>query len=290
MTAKVSVVVPTLNAAGEIGALLDILDGQSLSPEEVVVIDSESDDDTPDIARAHGAIVIGILRSEFNHGSTRHMALLHTTGEYVCFLTQDALPASSDYLKLLVSPMIDPGVALVSGRQLPKRSARRFVQLVQEFNYPNVANVRSADDAERLGIKAFFASDACSCYRRSAYLACGGFPAVETNEDMLMAARLISAGWKVAYEPSAAVIHSHNLSLAEQCRRNRSVGRFLESNKRDLMGASEIGEGGRLVKSIASQLFREKRFGELVAFGLDCAARLAGNRIGRYEARKEMSP
>lgn len=291
MPLKISVVIPTLNAAAGLGSLLDSLAEQSAPPEEVVVVDSESDDGTADIARAHGASVVGIRRSEFNHGSTRHMAFLDTTGEYVCFLTQDAMPSDSSYIERLVAPLdIDPGVALVSGRQLPRPGTRRFVQLVQEFNYPGEPSVRGAADVERLGIKAFFASDVCSCYRRSAYLGCGGFSAVETNEDMLMTARLIAAGWRVAYEPSAAVVHSHDLSPVEQYRRNRAVGRFLESHKSELMGASEIGEGSRLVGSVAVQLARERRFGELVAFGVDCAARLIGNRAGRREARREMTP
>lgn len=284
---RVSVVVPTLNAAPEIGPLIESLSGQSLAPAEVLVVDSESDDGTVAIASAAGARVIGIKRPEFNHGATRHMALLETSGEYVCFLTQDATPADERYLECLVAPMFrDSKIALVSGRQLPRPGARRFVQLVQGFNYPEVPNVRDAGDVPRLGIKAFFASDACSCYRRSAYLECGGFPAVETNEDMLMAARMVRAGWRVAYEPTASVVHSHNLSPAEQFRRNRVVGRFLEVHAADLMGASEVGEGGRLVRAVAAQLVKEKRFGELAVFAVDCAARLAGNRIGRRDVRK----
>ena len=53
------------------------------------------------------------------------------------------------------------------------------------------------------------------------------------------------------------------------------------------MHASEIGEGGKLVKAVSSQLLREGRVGEFVAFGFDCAARLLGNRKGRAEARKD---
>ena len=48
-------------------------------------------------------------------------------------------------------------------------------------------------DLPRLGIKTFFLSDACSAYRRAAYLAVGGFEKhVLTNEDMLIAARMIA--------------------------------------------------------------------------------------------------
>lgn len=285
----VSVVIPTLDAEREIEDLLRILECQSLKPIEVLVVDSESEDHTVAVAQRHNGVrILQIERRDFNHGATRDMALRETTGDFVCFLTQDAIPASDDYLARLVSPMIeDSDIALVSGRQLPKADARRFEQLVRSFNYPDSPSVRSKNDLEKFGIKTFFASDTCSAYRRSAYLACGGFERVNTNEDMLMAARFVASGLKVAYEPSAEVYHSHNLTPSQQFVRNRAVGMFLESHADDLMRASEIGEGGRLVKAVSSELLREGRFGELFAFGFDCFARLLGNRAGRRAVRKE---
>ena len=287
---SVSVVVPTLNAQGEIGALLSLIESQSVNPREILVVDSSSEDGTADEVAEHSGVEFQVIdRKDFNHGSTRDMMLRRTTGDFVCLLTQDAVPASERYLEKLVAPMLaDPNIALVSGRQLPKADARRFEQLVRGFNYPYAPSVRGKADLDRYGIKTFFASDVCSCYRRQAYLACGGFDAVNTNEDMLMAARFVAAGLKVAYEPAAEVYHSHNLSPKEQYARNRAVGRFLEEHAEDLMRASEIGEGGKLVKAVSSQLLREGRFGEFIAFGFDCSARLLGNRKGRSEARKDM--
>ena len=283
-----SVVIPTLNAEHEIGALLDIIEAQTVKPREILVVDSTSEDNTAaEVSRHSDAVFLVIDRKDFNHGSTRDMALRRTTGDFVCFLTQDAVPASECYLEKLVAPMLsDPDIALVSGRQLPKADARRFEQLVRGFNYPDESSVRSKEDLGRYGIKTFFASDVCSCYRREAYLACGGFEAVNTNEDMLMAARFVAAGLKVAYESAAEVYHSHNLTPKEQYARNRAVGRFLEEHADAFMGASEIGEGGKLVKAVATQLLREGRVPELFAFGVDCASRLLGNRRGRAEVRE----
>lgn len=285
----VSVIIPTLNAEHEIEDLLAALERQSLRPMEILVVDSASDDGTVPLVKMHEGIrLLQIERCEFNHGATRDMALRATTGDFVCFLTQDALPASDAYLERLVTPMVgDPSIALVSGRQLPKADARRFEQLVRSFNYPDSPSVRSKSDLNKCGIKTFFASDSCSAYRRTAYLDCGGFEYVNTNEDMLMAARFVASGLKVAYEPGAEVFHSHNLTPSQQFARNRAVGMFLESHSDDLMHASEIGEGGRLVKAVSSQLLREGNLTEFIAFGVDCCARLLGNRAGRRAARKE---
>lgn len=285
----VSVIIPTLNAEHEIEDLLAALERQSLRPMEILVVDSASDDDTVPLVKMHEGIrLLQIERCDFNHGATRDMALRATTGDFVCFLTQDALPASDAYLERLVTPMVgDPSIALVSGRQLPKADARRFEQLVRSFNYPDSPSVRSKSDLNKCGIKTFFASDSCSAYRRTAYLDCGGFEYVNTNEDMLMAARFVASGLKVAYEPGAEVYHSHNLTPSQQFARNRAVGMFLELHSDDLMHASEIGEGGRLVKAVSSQLLREGRLTEFIAFGVDCCARLLGNRAGRRAVRKE---
>lgn len=287
----VSVIIPTLNAEHEIEDLLAALERQSLRPMEILIVDSASDDGTVPLVKMHEGIrLLQIERCDFNHGATRDMALRATTGDFVCFLTQDALPASDAYLERLVAPMVgDPSIALVSGRQLPKADARRFEQLVRGFNYPDSSSVRSKRDFKKYGINTFFASDTCSAYRRTAYLECGGFEHVNTNEDMLMAARFVASGLKVAYEPGAEVYHSHNLTPSQQFARNRAVGMFLESHSDDLMHASEIGEGGRLVKTVSSQLLREGNLTEFIAFGVDCCARLLGNRAGRRAARKERS-
>lgn len=289
MTASVSVVIPTLNAGREIGGLLDSLLSQTVVPGEILVVDSSSEDATQDIVASYagrGVSLDVIERTEFNHGATRHRAFMRTVGDYTLFMTQDAVPAGDRYIERLTAPLgTDKTIALVSGRQLPKPDARRFEQLVRAFNYPDEPSVRGAEDLPSYGIKTFFASDVCSAYRRTAYMECGGFAPVNTNEDMLMAARFIAAGYKVAYEPSAAVYHSHNLTPSQQFRRNREVGAFLAAYGDDLMGASEVGEGGRLVRAVASQLLREGRLGEFAAFGFDCAARLAGNRAGRRSVK-----
>lgn len=289
---SVSVVIPTLNAAVEIGPLLDSLLMQSHMPSEILVVDSSSEDGTRDAVRGYadvGVCLHVVMRADFDHGATRDMAVRMTSGDFVMFVTQDAMPADDCVVEALLAPMLTDGdVALVSGRQLPKNDARRFEQLVRGFNYPTEPSVRDVSDVARLGVKAYFASDVCAMYRRSAYEVCGGFPRTATNEDMIMACRFLKAGWKVAYEPAARVYHSHNLTPRQQYDRNRAVGAFLEQNATELAIPSEVGEGARMVGEISKILLREGRLGELCAFGVDCAARLLGNRVGRREARRSM--
>ena len=143
---RASLVIPTLNAAKELPALLETVQAQTVELEEVLVVDSSSKDGTSDVAKRFGARTLSIPRSEFDHGGTRHAALMETSGDFVLFMTQDALPVDRFYIERLLEPFSDSEVAMVSGRQLPKPDARRFEQLVREFNYPAESNVRSIED------------------------------------------------------------------------------------------------------------------------------------------------
>ena len=285
---NVSMVVPVLNAELEIANLLIRLLSQTRKPDEILIIDSASTDRTVEIARGFkGVQIIEIDRAAFNHGLTRDMAFKMSSGDIVCFMTQDAVPVDGLYVEKLIAPFfVNDSVAISTGRQLPKKSARRFEQLVREFNYPNESNVRSKADLSVLGIKTYFATDVCSAYRRDAYFELGGFERTDMSEDMLMAAKAINAGYSVAYAADACVYHSHNFTPREQYRRNYAVGRFLQEHADVVACESEVGEGSRLVKSVSKQLLHERNFSEFAAFGIDCCARLLGNRAGRRSVRK----
>lgn len=295
MDGQISLIIPTLDASSEIKLLLDKLEQQRITIDEIVIVDSSSGDDTDqiveDYASNHQNVHLHVIaRNDFNHGGTRDKALREwTAGDYVLFMTQDAVPADDWYVENLLRPFENPKVGVASGRQLPKPDARLFERKVREFNYPNRSFTHSRADLATFGIKTFYTSDVCSAYRRSAYLEVGGFPQTMMSEDMYLAARLVAAGYLVAYEADACVFHSHNLTPKQQYKRNYAVGRFLEEHQDVLMGASEIGEGKRLAMNVAGGLLKGGHVGEFCAFGVDCVARLAGNRAGRRDARKEMA-
>lgn len=285
-TPRVSVVIPTLNAERELYGLLSALITQTLAPSQILVVDSSSDDATVAIAQRMGAITWVIPRSSFDHGGTRHEALLRTDGDIVCFMTQDAIPADDHTIERLVAPLMAGEAQASYARQLPKREAHRYTELVQLVNYPPESQLRSIEDVQRMGIHAYYLSDVCSAYDRTTYLELDGFERpLRTNEDMLMAARILRSGGKVAYQADACVYHSHNLSPMQQFKRNRAVGAFLSSHSSELEGPTETQHGAQLFSRVMNALVHERRPVEIVGFAVDCAARLAGNRIGRWSGR-----
>lgn len=282
----ISLIIPTCNAEKYLDSLLTSINSQTLIPDEIIIVDSESDDRTVDICEKYSNVrVIMIKRKDFDHGATRDMALKQSKGEIVIFMTQDALPADKYFIKNLVAPLLaDKKMAVVSGRQLPRNDATKMERLVREFNYPDKSNVREKKDLPKYGIKTYYCTDVCAAYNRQIYLELGGFEyPLRTNEDMFYAAVAVKNGYKVAYEASAKVIHSHNMTLKQQYERNYIQGIEIERHKELLGDVSMNSEGTKLVKYVSKELLKKGDIISFVHFGFDCMARYLGNKKGKKD-------
>ncbi len=192
----------------------------------ILVLDTMSTDGTPERARDFGAEVRSIAPSQFNHATTRNIALEYPADFYL-FLTQDAVPADTNLIPALLAPMANPQVALVYGRHLPPPTVRPEERFARHYHYPATSHIRTAADIPRLGVRAFFASNVCALYRASIFRSLGGFtPGLPANEDMEFAARALLAGYAVAYAANACVWHGHAFSLPQLWRRYATIGRF----------------------------------------------------------------
>ena len=291
-TSAYTVVIPTLNAENTIGTLLNALLQQTVKPEEIMVVDSQSEDRTAAVAREAGATVHVIDRAAFDHGGTRDWALRQTRTPFVVFMTQDALPQDQASLENLLSPMKEePRIAAVSGRQIAYPVSTRYEQLVRAHNYPPESRVWGKEQIGQLGVRAFLLSDVFAAYRKSAYLAAGGFDhPILTNEDMLMTQKLLDSGFLVAYAADACVYHSHDFTWMQQYRRNYIVGQTLQRYQARFQGVQEYGEGKKLAMSVFKTLLRERRILDCIRFAADCSARLLGNRMGRNAEKRKAMP
>ena len=235
-----------------------------------------------------GVCVETIRRQDFDHGGTRDEALRRCDADVVVFMTQDAMPVNRDCMKNLLAPFDNPRVAAVGGRQTAYPDARPFERLIRANNYPAESRVWGRAEIEKLGVRAFLISDVCAAYRKSAYLEVGGFDhPILTNEDMLMAEKLLHAGYQIAYSGEAVVYHSHRFTLGQEYRRNYIIGQTMKRYEDRFEHVSEMGTGVKLVKNVMRQLVREGRIGECFCFAANCAARFLGNRMGRRAERKK---
>lgn len=258
---KYQLCIPTLNAGNHLKALLSAIRQQTLPPDNSLIIDSGSTDETVSIASEAGAAVHAIPRTEFNHGGTRQLGVtMMADADIIVFLTQDAIPAHPEALENLLACFADERVGAAYGRQLPRRGAGSIEAHARLFNYPQQSRVKSMADAAGLGIKTAFISNSFAAYRRSALAAVGGFPLnAICTEDTHVAARMLIAGWKVAYCAEAKVYHSHGYGYWQEFRRYFDIGFFYgrETWLRQAFGNAE-GEGARFLRSEFTYLLRNK--------------------------------
>ncbi len=256
----VSVIIPTLNAERHISGLLESIHEQTVQADEVLIVDSSSKDNTQSIAKSLGAKVVPINRNDFDHGGTRQLAVEMTqNAEVVVFLTQDALLTDKNSLKNLLIPFDDEKIGAAYGRQLPRLGANPIEARARLFNYPPTSMIKSIANAPNLGIKTAFISNAFAAYRRTALLSVGGFPSnTILSEDTYVAAKMLLAGWKIAYCADAMVYHSHNYGFIEEFKRYFDIGVFhaREPWIRQAFGQAE-GEGMRYVRSEFRYLWNE---------------------------------
>ncbi|HEY4381127.1 MAG TPA: glycosyltransferase [Acidobacteriaceae bacterium] len=249
---QVAVVVPTCNARKYWKAFSDGLRLQGLPANQVLIVDSSSDDGTRELAQAEGYSVLRIERQDFNHGGTRQLALNSVPwANIVVYLTQDAVLATPDSLDRLLSAFEDPSVAAAYGRQLPRHGAGPIEAHARLFNYPPVSAVRDFESRHTLGIKAAFLSNSFAAYRVRALQEVGGFPThVIIAEDAVVAGKLLLAGWKTAYVAEAQAYHSHPFTVSQEFQRYFDIGvsHRQESWLREKFG-NPGGEGRRFVLS-----------------------------------------
>ena len=285
---RVALIIPTRNAGPYLDRLLPAIAAQSLPPDEILVVDSASSDDTVARFKAAGARVESIHAAQFNHGGTRRWAAEQVQAQYLIFLTQDAIPADPESFAQIIAALdADDEVALAYGRQLPHANAGLLGAHARQFNYPATSRTKRLADAPELGIKTCFSSDSFAAYRRDALMAVGGFPAdVIGSEDAYVAARMLLSGYAVRYAAEAKVEHSHDYRVLEEFRRYFDIGVFYGREKwiaQAFGGAG--GEGLRYVKAELKSLHQHGKIYRLPEVLLRTAMKLAGYRLGKIEDR-----
>jgi glycosyltransferase involved in cell wall biosynthesis len=196
------------------GALVDCLQAVRVQvidePVEIIVVDSGSSDGSVRAARAAGASVHEIAPERFTHGRSRNLGARAAQGDTLVFLSQDAIPADRGWLAHLVAPLrTQDDLAGVYGRQLPNPDAIPPEVYFLDFLYGPRPRRQQAAGQHELSMDTTLFSNVNSAMPRSVW---ARFPFAEDivmSEDQEWSRRALLAGLAIAYEPDAAVRHSH---------------------------------------------------------------------------------
>ena len=236
----VTIVIPTYNGGDLLKEVVKAIQSQIYPAGfEVIIIDSESTDNTRnDFKDVEGVVFHEIAKQDFNHGGTRNLGVSLAQGEYVAFITQDAIPANDFWLYNLVSPLkTNVNAAGVFGRHIPYQDTSKYLKrdlnnhFIQFNQYPLVVSQNTQlpsnfkDNPDAWNHILWFYSDNNSCLRKSIWEQLP-LPEVSFGEDQLWAQRIINAGYDKCYAPNAVVIHSHNFDYNEVYERSKIESEF----------------------------------------------------------------
>ena len=172
---RVSVIIPTLNEAGTIARTLSWV--RQADACEIIVVDSGSDDGTPECARRDADQLISAPRGRARQMNAGARA---ANGEALLFLHADTLPPAQ-FAALIVDALADP--AVVGGRfdvdvDAPGWSFRMIGSLM---------NIRSRLTGMATGDQGIFV-------RRAVFETIGGYPEWDIMEDLEFSRQLKRSG------------------------------------------------------------------------------------------------
>lgn len=233
-----SVVIPTLNGGNMLKIVVQSVLRQSTDfPFELIIIDSGSNDESiADLQDDDRISIVCIHPDTFQHGRTRNLGVALAKGDYVAFLTQDALPADHRWLSSLVKPLTtNQRVVAVFGRHRAHtyHSSQHAAALESHFAVFTPNQPTGIMDNEGLYLcespsyrqRLHFYSDNNSCLRKSAWSEIP-YPDVDYGEDQLWANIIIEMGFLKVYAVDAVVHHSHDYSVEEMLERSITESEF----------------------------------------------------------------
>ncbi len=224
ITDKISVIIPVKNGGEQLRSLLGKIRSQrKVQDVEIIVIDSESTDNSVKIARALGAKVIQIPQKEFNHGATRNLGAREASGEYLVFTVQDAMPVNDYWLYNMICPFIEyPELSALSSKQFVKSEADLFSLWMNETMAKSLGlegdSIYSlSEDSKVIDWRLFdsvtkrrltFFDNVSSCIKRSIFKEIQFSPLINA-EDIDYGVRLLEKRKSIGYLTSTGVYHWH---------------------------------------------------------------------------------
>lgn len=213
---NVSVIIPTLNAGEEFTSLLTSLRSQiGIEGLEIIVVDSGSRDRTTMLAEEFGATVHSIRPEDFSHSAARNTGADLATGQYLVFMTQDAMPGSYTWLAEILYALQNNDAVAATCLESPRSDTDLFYQannwahrrFLEADAGDRILTMPHSEDYRSLRQNGQLCNIACAIDRQTFHQYRFRYAYAE---DLDLGLRLIRDGKRLLLLDSAPVIHSHH--------------------------------------------------------------------------------
>ena len=225
---KLSIIIPTHNRAKQLSVVLESI--KQLLGEtsfEVVVVDNNSNDKTPEVVKSYSNFVKYVFEENTAFTKARMTGAENSSGKYFLYLDDDVILNKGSLSKLIEIFERNPKCAIVAGKVSPL-----FEETPEKWTIEcqKIFNVWSLFDSEThtfLNKGSQEVDSACGpmmAIRKSVFFEVGGFPpdiiGVETNNqkktfkklyigpgDYGLCYKIKKAGYNILYDPLVSVLH-----------------------------------------------------------------------------------
>lgn len=194
----ISVIVTVLNEGQSIHRLLRSLAAQTRPPDEVVIVDGGSRDDTVSIIQQYtGALPLRLLvEPGCNISAGRNRAITAARGDIIA-ATDAGVELHPDWLENLTRPLLENPALMVSGGFFNADPHTVFEAALGAATLPLAGEINPA---------AFLPSSRSVAFRKTAWEAVGGYPEwLDYCEDLIFDLRLKQTAGPFAFVPDARV-------------------------------------------------------------------------------------
>ncbi len=229
-----AVVIRTFNEGRNIERVLGALEQQSVAPSELIVVDNESADGTPDLVRdraphllapAGRYELVAVARNDFSHPKSMNLGMAATSCPVVIMLVGHAIPIGHRWAELAVRHFDRPEVAGVYAHVRPDKGAGTVEGLMYEFGY-QLSRLKGSPRLEKkVGVGVFGATNIVirrelwAQHRFDEGFASGG-------EDSHWAMWALDQGYQIICDLGFSVRHSHGLSVRQYWKQVRAWQRM----------------------------------------------------------------
>ncbi|TET82639.1 glycosyltransferase [candidate division TA06 bacterium] len=214
MAPSVAVIIRTKNEEEFIRETLEAVCAQTKKPDEIIVVDSGSCDNTLQIASHFETIVVQIEPEEFTYGRALNIGFERASSDLLVSLSADAQPADENWLAKLTGALKDARTAGVYGRQIAGPRTNLSEKRDLQIRYGTERKVQSED---------YFFSNVNSAIKKEVWNRIRFSESIAGAEDWDWARRVQEEGHVVVYEPDAAVFHSDDDAFMAAYRRMKRV-------------------------------------------------------------------